>query len=549
MLAIILSLSCLFLCSFVQGQSTLENRFLRQLGNSSFVRSQALVCDSSGNSYITGYYRDQLGPYQSKGSDDVFVAKYDSSGNQTWLLSLGASLEEQAYDLALSADGRRLYVAGMFRDTLAIGRDSLFGQGQTDMFVLELDSAARLQRAWSFGGAGYDYAYSIVLDRQGGFFLTGSFEQSIDFGNGQQVQSQGSADICALHINSQGLCTWAQAFGGPGYDAGQSLCLSARGRLYLCGYFANTAGFASQHLQSQGSSDAFVLQLDTAQGQLLWLETFGGTGVDNATALATDSLENLYLAGNFHGRLQSSSFSDKVAAGESDYYLAAWDSLKTPRWLLRDGGLHDERVARLQVAQNRFLYLAGSFEGLGQFGPDSVESRHNPLDAFVAKYNSDGEYKQFHQMGGWGNDLALGLAVRGELDVLVTGVFQLMAYFPDTLFAQGSSNVFLARFQDLDSSYTGSPPLALQAPSPSFAALRMFPNPNKAGQQLTIQGQEQGPCELRLHSLDGRLILHKSLEAGQESLLLPSELPAGLYILLLEQKKQGLIYQQLLRID
>ena len=52
---------------------------------------------------------------------------------------------------------------------------------------------------------------------------------------------------------------------------------------------------------SNGGDDIFIAGLDPANGALLWLRSLGGSGRDQARALAIGSAGALYLAGTISG--------------------------------------------------------------------------------------------------------------------------------------------------------------------------------------------------------------------------------------------------------
>ena len=81
--------------------------------------------DASGNVYVTGDYQGtadfdpSLGTTDltSNGNEDIFFAKYNSSGDLTWANSLGSNSNDEGYGIAVDGSGN-VHVTGEFRGTV-----------------------------------------------------------------------------------------------------------------------------------------------------------------------------------------------------------------------------------------------------------------------------------------------------------------------------------------------------------------------------------------------------------------------------------------------
>ncbi|MEW5676197.1 SBBP repeat-containing protein [Flavobacterium enshiense] len=76
----------------------------KKAGNSSYNTSTGLTIDSNNNSYISGAYFSSitfgnLPELVSQGNQDVFLAKYDSSGNEIWSKSNGGIFNDFGFAL------------------------------------------------------------------------------------------------------------------------------------------------------------------------------------------------------------------------------------------------------------------------------------------------------------------------------------------------------------------------------------------------------------------------------------------------------------------
>lgn len=114
------------------------------------VVSHAIAADANGNSYISGGYVGGLlvvGPDSIQNApdpvvglcgEDMFVIKYDKSGNILWATGAGGNGGDGASGIALGNDGSVL-VTGIFGETsFNFGNDTLTGDGGFDIFIAEL---------------------------------------------------------------------------------------------------------------------------------------------------------------------------------------------------------------------------------------------------------------------------------------------------------------------------------------------------------------------------------------------------------------------------
>lgn len=112
----------------------------------------ALAIDMQGNILVCGIFaKDALfGDYRlhPTGIQDLFVAKYSPQGELLWIKPFGGDSEkvnmERAMDLVVAKNGDT-YVTGFFSGDLFIDDQKLEAGGNTNIFILVLDSAGRIK--------------------------------------------------------------------------------------------------------------------------------------------------------------------------------------------------------------------------------------------------------------------------------------------------------------------------------------------------------------------------------------------------------------------
>jgi hypothetical protein len=181
----------------------------KAMGGAAADRGRAIAVDSSGNACTTGYFqgivdfRPGSGWYflHSKGQEDIFISKLDSSGNFVWARSMGGPAGDFGRNVAVDSAGN-VYTTGYFLETADFDPGpetlSLASQGLEDIFVNMLDSSGNLAWARSMGGPADDNGFGIAVDSAGNVYTTGTFQQTVDFDPGPatfNLVSEGGSEI------------------------------------------------------------------------------------------------------------------------------------------------------------------------------------------------------------------------------------------------------------------------------------------------------------------------------------------------------------------
>ena len=248
-------------------ESSSQTYFAVTFGGTSYDVGYGIAVDSSGNSYITGYFTGTVdfggGDVTAAGSGDIFVLKLNSDGTFQWVKTYGGTLYDVGLGIAVDSSGNS-YITGYFRGTVDFGGGDVTAAGIYDIFVLKLNSSGTFQWVKTYGGTSSD-GDGIAVDSSGNSYITGFFRGTVDFGGGD-VTSAGSEDIFVLKLNSSGTFQWVKTFGGTSTDYGNDIAVDSSGNSYITGYFEGTVDFGGGDVTSAGGADFFVLKLNSSGG-------------------------------------------------------------------------------------------------------------------------------------------------------------------------------------------------------------------------------------------------------------------------------------------
>lgn len=277
----------------------------RRAGGYDWDKATGIACDNSGNIYVCGYFKNNstfggTSTIYSSGAEDIFVAKYNSSGTFLWVRKAGGSGRDEAKEIGVD-DAGNVYVCGMFKNTANFSGTNITSSGYLDMFLVKYSASGNLQWVKKAGGAWDDVAWSMTLDDAGKIFVAGEFNSSVNF-DGIHLTTAGAGDIFVARYNSSGNVEWAKRAGGKSLDRARGIGTDGN-NIYITGQFGSSATFGSTTKYAADHWDIFFSAL-TNNGDFLWTTTVGGPvdadedlGYESGNAICAEPNGNVYATG------------------------------------------------------------------------------------------------------------------------------------------------------------------------------------------------------------------------------------------------------------
>jgi hypothetical protein len=235
------------------------------------------------------------------GTSKAFVVKFDTNGNALW--AAGSEGVSYDFGKSVSVDmNGNVYIAGEYYEhQVWFGTDTLNNAGLEDMFVVKFDASGNRQWVFSSGGSGTDKITDVVADPYGNVYLSGHFTSPfITFGS-TTINHVGFTawDMFVVKLDVSANVVWVQTSGNnsdeqiiTGMDFDNS------GNISLTGWFNNSLTLGTATMTSQGMTDLFVAKYDTA-GTVLWALSAGGANQEFVNTIADDGNGNIYVTGFF----------------------------------------------------------------------------------------------------------------------------------------------------------------------------------------------------------------------------------------------------------
>lgn len=454
----------------------LPHNWSKRLGGTAGESVHSIATDGDGNVYITGAFSGNNTTANFGGSDltsetnnnDLFLAKYDASGNHIWSKRFGGVENDLGRYMVIDGSGN-VYVTGSFNGATNLGGSNLFSAGGSDIFLVKYDAAGNHIWSKSYGGISQDHGYALAIDGSNNVFITGFFNSNsttVNFGGGNLVSAASGATGSGFiaKLDASGNHIWSRSLGGTGsWNEGSTLAVDESGNVIIAGYFTGTANFGGGNLVSTGSYyDVFLAKYDVS-GNHIWSKKMGGNSEDGPKSLVIDGSGNLYLAGFYSSTNANFGGSNLANQGSTDIFFAKYDASGNHIWSKRMGGTGMDGYSTLKIAldgSGNNVYMTGSYSGKANFGGcdfSSFNSGGNAIgNMFFAKYDNSGNHiwskhftdtdqEHFYSSGSLTLDASDNVYVAGSFRGTVNfGGNDLASMVTST--GNGTVDVFLAKF-------------------------------------------------------------------------------------------------------
>jgi hypothetical protein len=285
-------------------------------GSSEDDECKDVIVDNSGNVYVTGYFSQTVDFDPGTGTEyrtadvgyDVFLIKFNSSGTFQWVQTWGGTSYEEGMGIDIDNSGN-IYVSGRFLETCDFdpgpGINNHTSNGGNDAFVSKFSSGGSFQWAKTWGGTGWDYAEDVAIDGSGKVYITGFFENTVDFDPNVGVDNHtfhGERDAYLSKLDTDGNFEWALTWGdGQTYAYGVAAYDS---NIYVTGFYSGSVDFnpgsgSDIHVSDSGTTDIFISKFQS-NGVFGWAKTLSGSHEEAAFDVIADS-SKVYATGYFTG--------------------------------------------------------------------------------------------------------------------------------------------------------------------------------------------------------------------------------------------------------
>jgi hypothetical protein len=289
-----------------------DTLWTRTYGGSDGEAGESVRQTTDGGYIIAGIDGD---PY------DFYLVKADANGNMLWSKTFGGDSVDWGFSVQQTADGGYIIA----------GRTESFGAGGQDVFLIKTNTSGSMLWSRTYGGTGHECGYSVQQTTDGGYIITGYTDPFIS----------GKADVYLIKTNASGDTLWTQTYGYlPYHETGRSVQQTMDGGYIIVGE-TNSSG--------AGSYDVYLIKTDI-NGNTLWTKTFGGSDADFGHSVQQTADGGYIIAAQIKS----------WGAGSYDAGLIKTDANGNMMWVRTYGSSGVEYGSSVQQTTDGSYILAGS---------------------------------------------------------------------------------------------------------------------------------------------------------------------------------------------
>ncbi|MBK6964748.1 MAG: SBBP repeat-containing protein [Bacteroidales bacterium] len=204
----------------------------------------------------------------SAGGYDVFLAKFDANGNVIWVKSAGGTGSDLANSVAVDDTGEVYLAGSFKSTQIGFGSANLQNAGYftEDVFLAKYNTDGNELWANSAGGSGSDEAYTVAVDTSGNPLVAGFYNSAaITFGSHSLTNTKtGDFDTFLSKYDADGNAVWATGTNGTDTELAGSVAVDASENIYLSGWYRSpTLSCGPYSLTNAGAENFFLAKLNS----------------------------------------------------------------------------------------------------------------------------------------------------------------------------------------------------------------------------------------------------------------------------------------------
>lgn len=541
-------LALIFVLAVFASTIVFPQRWVKSFGSKQGTTEIAGVAtDAENQAIIVGTFSsesleiDDVNNLYNNGISDVFLIKYDTSGNLLWKLSFGGEKEEYVNGICLD-DQENIYITGHFRSSsFSIGDKTISSAWPDNIYIAKFSPEGTL--SWfshSTGLTTYAWPSSVRYGGEQGILFSGSTSAAnVSFGDTDLSVNSGYYKGYYGRIDKNGNFLDAGLVGEVGEYGSQyrfnDITSDAQGNLYIAG--SKTIRIDPDPITWSDYRDVMYLCRIGPDGETDWV--IEDTTLHRAERIIRNH-DSLVVAASLEE--YRNIFNGGTIDTTSAFYYGIYDLEGTRHW----GKKHIGALAYDACARGGSIIVMGGLlkdhldlgEGF-QLDRNADSSSICPIyqDIFYLEVDKSGSLEQASSISGSLEDIPTSVWLAGNGDLYYSGIFE--SYRLNVEEKEIINNAELSVFQHVSGTYYDRSIYTFLARSPAFGPpagttdplpvqFRLYPNPAK-GQVYIDLDSVTGAAGIRIYDIAGRMV--GSVQAFSTSAVVDlSTLAPGMYI-------------------
>lgn len=473
-----------------------QNIFHKVYGGGNYVSAQAILQCPDSNFVVVGTMNSNDGNL-----NDVLFLKLDTIGNIMIEKKYGGASIDVGKWAAFNHDSTAIMIVGF---------SSSFTSEDIDVYALYLDLNGDTIWTTTIGGNNWDYAYHVINTDDKNFLITG---ETYSYGNGNN-------DVYTIKIDTLGNVIWESTIGGNLLDYAYSAVETANGLFILAG--------SSNSFTIDGNLDYYAIALNQL-GDTIWTKTFGAHENDYGTTNC------LYFSGSDSLVILGGYTMAEVKDTQHFYLIDYSGNIKRHEWY--DANQLRHTVIKSNPDTSGFYYTIQrkDYDG-ARVTPFLVTYSIVFYFVNLKAYDTTRDTYPFNSTKTFDG----GYAIVGETESCGTVSSTSMFLYKVDQNLNGSVNISNICNHTVN--------LTLETEEwYDNKQVAIFPNPVSANESFTITAGDTPMEEIIIFDIQGRKMMHRSLNNDQAFQVEIGNWPSGMYFVYLKKEHNQTVRKLIIR--
>lgn len=222
----------------------------------------------------------------SGGFVDGFISKFSPNGELIWTSYFGGEEGDEIFDIEVNSFGEICILGQTDSDSLSSeGAYQAELAGSNDSFIALFDSTGNRIWATYYGGTSFDGPKRISVDADDNIIICGRTSSSSGIATtGAHKETTGFADLFLASFDHDGWINWGTYFGGDDFEGSYSEVKAVGTDIIFAGETLSETEIATENafqleLDNSGSEDGFITKFNIS-GVQQWGSYYGSQGFD-----------------------------------------------------------------------------------------------------------------------------------------------------------------------------------------------------------------------------------------------------------------------------
>ena len=396
-------------------------KWLKLIGGKCYDNAHSLDVDTLNNVYITGFTNSSNFPVTDSstlsGDTDIFIAKFNSSGDIVWSKLIGGNQKDFGFSIATDSNNN-IVVTGATSSSDFPTTDGSSHWKYYDIFITKFNSDGNTIWSTLLAGEDTDYSTSVVIDNNNCIYITGTTTSS-NFPVTDSSSYSGSDDVVIAKYDSNGTKLWATYLGGLTIDRGNDITLDNEGIPYITGYTNSYNFLHPDYSKHADFYDVFIVRY-SSNGSMQWGTLVGGTGSERGLDIALDNQNSVIVTGYTYS-VNFPTTDNSTFKGERDVFVSKFSANGNLQWSTLLGGEYDEKGYGVSTDFNNNIVVTG-YTSSQNFPVTDNSSNNGGMDIFLTKFNTNGNIVWSTLLGGVRSETARSISISKTGYIFITGI-------------------------------------------------------------------------------------------------------------------------------